>query len=131
MDINYGFDTEYLARLARLAGEDYRWDGVRGVAEITSKARAPFRAWLAARQGGICPQCGDALDGTLNFCHIIPRGPLKKGWTTGNVFVGHARCNGYALGTADHAMTFDMFARPDRVFTGPWPSMTAMARLSS
>jgi len=138
------FTENTIANLTDLAGEGYRWDAVRGCSKPTSKAKAPLRMWLAAAQGYICPQCGDsmtqddvsapyvpladvALD-AVNFCHIVPRGPLHKGWLPGNVFVGHARCNGYTLGSVDHIMTFDMFARPDVVVTDEWPSMTALVR---
>ena len=151
--MNETFTAETIARMLDLAGEGYTWEGVRSCGRPTSKARAAFRNWLADAQGYVCPQCGDAIgyeydaDGSryadvvgalthlsavptesVNFAHIVPRGPKMRGWLPGNVFVAHARCNGFTLGSTDHAMTFDMFKRPDAVYTGEWPSMTALVR---
>jgi hypothetical protein len=112
-----------------LAGPGYAWEGVKGTSDLPSYARPGLRIVLAERQEGICPQCGDALEGTLNFCHIVPRGPLKKGWTASNVFLGHAACNGFVLGESDHAMTFADLARPDLIDVTPWPGVTELGKI--
>lgn len=107
-----------------LAGDDYMWTGVRGCHRPPATVRRALRLDLIARQGGICPQCGNALDDTAEFCHVVSRGPAVKGWIPGCIFAGHVACNASTKPIHDNdgnvlsgvaVLTVDMFARPDLV----------------
>jgi hypothetical protein len=87
------YDDQQRARFIALAGPGYAWAGVRGCSRPAADVRKALRADLAERQGGICPQCGEALGSTYEYCHLVARGPLVKGFLPGNVFAGHAHCN--------------------------------------
>lgn len=77
-----------------LAGDGFRWDGVRGCSRPASNVRKQLRDDLWSRQGEVCPFCGQGDNGdALEFCHIVARGPGVKGFVPGNVATGHASCN--------------------------------------
>ena len=80
--------------LAR-AGTSLDWSSDRGGHRPTGARgfRGALRADLAARQGGLCAQCGDALDGNAVFAHLVARGPAKRGWHAGNIAITHSECN--------------------------------------
>lgn len=109
----------------RLAGPAFLWDGVRGCSRPASDVRKALRSDLWARQGGICPQCGDAVaEADAEFLHLVARGPKVKGFIPGNVMAGHRTCNASTApewDTEGHlirgvpVLTPDMLARPDLV----------------
>jgi hypothetical protein len=76
--------------------ERYDWAMERGSSRPPVGAngwRHGLKAFLVQHQGGICPQCGNALRGPVEFCHIVARGPKVKGFVEGNIFAGHPGCN--------------------------------------
>lgn len=105
-----------------LAGPDFSWAGVRGCGRPPSSymgrkgIRQALRLDLIARQGGICFACGEVLDDTAEFCHIVSRGPGIRGWLWGNVAIGHAVCNEAQKQRGPIVHMSDM-ARPDVVPT--------------
>lgn len=99
-----------------LAGDDFSWSSSRGGHRPTGKGgfRAILRADLAARQGWLCPQCGESLDETAEFCHLVARGSGKRGWFPRNIMVGHSVCNEVQKSRGEVVNPADM-ARPDLV----------------
>jgi hypothetical protein len=131
------YTMEQRARFIALAGPGYEWAGVKGCSRPASDVRKALRDDLAARQGGICPQCGDALRGNYEFCHLVARGPKVKGFVEGNIFAGHPACNastkplydneGNLLPGGIEALEPSDLARPDLVPTEwtPFPILRA------
>lgn len=110
----------HIANFVALAGDDFTWEGVRGCGRPPSSymgrtgIRQALRLDLIARQGGVCFACGDNLDASAEFCHIVARGPHKRGWLPGNIAVGCAGCNERQKQAGPVVHIADM-ARPDVV----------------
>jgi hypothetical protein len=131
-----GYTMADAQRFATLAGPGFAWDGVKGSSRPASDVRSKLRDDLLNRQGGICPQCGK-VPATVEFCHLVARGPKIKGFIAGNVFAGCASCNASTKPLYDdngtlifgiEILTPDMLARPDLVpdeWT-PFPVLRAM-----
>jgi hypothetical protein len=121
-----------------LAGDALRWDGVKGCSRPGSDVRRALRADLAARQGNICPVCGNALR-RPEFNHVVARGPMVRGFLPGNVFAGCHDCNARTapeytddgtLVAGVECLTEDYFARADLIpqeWT-PFPVLRKMPR---
>jgi hypothetical protein len=103
-----------IAENVALAGPDFTWAGVSGTSRVPNTVRKELRADLAARQGFICFVCGDTLDGSAEFNHIVSRGPGNKGWRVGNIAIGHSACNTRCK-DAGPVVTLAQIARPDVV----------------
>ena len=101
---------------AALAGEDLSWTMSKGGHRPTGAKgfRAALREDIAVRQGGICPECGEPLDETAEFCHLVARGKGLRGWFPRNIMVGHALCN-EAQKIRGAVVHPDTLARPDLV----------------
>lgn len=97
-----------------LAGPDFAWDGVKGCSRPPSTYRKALRFDLIRRQSGICFACGDMLDESAEFCHIVSRGEKLRGWLPGNIAVGHAACNTRQKNRGPVVRVADM-VRPDVV----------------
>ena len=121
---------------AALAGPLFLWDSVPKRSPMgpnerpDSGWRIPLRMDLVARQGGICPVCGNALPGDgsiggiVEFNHVVARGPHIRGFIKGNIFAGCAPCNSATKPLYDNdgmlisgreILDIDYFARPDLI----------------
>jgi len=124
----------FIATLADMAGDDFTYPGVTGDSRLPTRygkagnPRIGLRLWLAVEQGGICPACGDALDESAEYFHIVSRGPQVRGFIPGNVIVAHSVCNTRAKDRGPIVWTADL-ARPDLVPL-TWPARADLARLS-
>ncbi len=128
------------AALVTLAGPDYTYPGVSGSSRPPASYRKALRADLLARQGGICPVCGDEAE-AAQFNHVVSRGPGVLGFMPLNVFAGCAVCNlrcAVRFGTVDDEgrvldggiIPLSAFARPDLI-PGEWapvPMLKALQR---
>lgn len=117
--------------------ERYDWALERGSSRPPTTWRHGLKAFLVAEQGGICPQCGDALGATVEFCHIVARGPKVKGFVEGNIFAGHAGCNASTKPSYDEqgnlqegteVLTVSDLKRPDLVVMA-WPGTAVLKSL--
>lgn len=121
------FTQDMLDGFVALAGDDFAWAGVKGCHRPASDVRRALRADLIARQGGICFDCGEMLDDTAEFCHIVSRGPARKGWMPGNIGIGHSACNERQKDRSPIVQIADM-TRPDVIVTDwlPFPILRRM-----
>lgn len=99
--------TTTITALVSLSGGEasrYNWQGVGGTSRFDCNRRLGSkrhgaRIFLFRYQQGMCPDCGLALDSTAEFCHVVSRGldartsDEGRGWTAGNLFLGHRACN--------------------------------------
>jgi hypothetical protein len=86
--------TYTLDTLVAMAGPDFTWSGTVGGQRPTASARAPFREYLHAAQGGLCLSCGRPVDqDRAEFMHRVSRGPDVRGFFPGNIAIGHKSCN--------------------------------------
>ena len=89
-----GITNDDVRGFVALAGTGFSWEGVRGSSRPASDVRTALREDLWARQGEVCPVCGEGDNGiALEFNHVVARGPKVKGFLPGNVFAGHSSCN--------------------------------------
>lgn len=117
--------TADVTALAVLAGPEFGWDGVRGCHRPAADVRTPLRLELLGEQGGVCFWCGDAAT-EPEFCHLVSRGPSRKGWLPGNIGIGCASCNDCRRGgTGDRVCDP---AAPCQRCTGPVLPVSRMAR---
>lgn len=127
-----------IERFAALAGPDFAWNGVKGTSRPAADVRTQLRLWLVKAQDGICPVCGDDMAGrAVEFNHVVARGPMVKGFTSGNVFAGCASCNAAtkplydetgALISGIEILPLFHFARPD-VIPNEWPAFPYLRSL--
>lgn len=120
-----------VTRFEAMAGEGFSWPDRGGNRPPSSyMGRTGFRDILRddlrTRQGDICFACGDALNGGGEFCHIVSRGPVRKGWLPGNIAIGHAACNEMQKEAGEVVHISDM-VRPDVVPT-EWTPFPILAR---
>lgn len=136
------FTDSVVSAFADMAGADFMWDGVKGGSRPPSSYlgtkgfRTLLREDIANRQGNVCPQCGDALTGAVEFCHVVSRGPKVRGFFPGNIFIGHAACNASTKPLHDNdgnvisgvaILTADMFKRPDAIAL-EWTPFAVLAK---
>lgn len=117
--------SESIAALAVLA-QGGTWQGVKS---CDRPAGSGIYAWrkgldrvLMRGQRGTCVQCGERLDETAEFNHIVRRGPKGKGWLAGNIFLGHKACNDLH---AHRDLDIHDLARPD-LLVMEWPARSLM-----
>lgn len=158
--------TEHIEGLVQMAGWEtdpatgrkvltYAWNvpGCSRPASTKGKgnARRGACAWLASAQGGLCTDCGEALDmsvmdqyaeGYVETSHIVAGGmeggrlTSAKGWMIGNLMACHRECPSAPSQRGNRAqyrrgpvVLPQHLLRPDLVFTGqsPYPSMGRFA----
>lgn len=111
---------------AAMAGDDFTWSGVKGGHRPTSQVRRPLVADLLARQGGICPVCGEEAI-RPEFNHVVAAGPSRRGFHPLNVFAGCHACNARTAPQWDNGelvagvavLPVSHFSRPD-VIPSEW-----------
>jgi len=115
-----------VAHLTAIAGPDFTYPGVKGSGRPSAKdprggsPRRGLRAWLFVAQGGICPECGNALDlETAETAHVVSRGDKLLGFLPGNLMATHAWCN-TAQKSRGPIVDPATLARPD-VVALDWP----------
>jgi len=140
--------VETVERFVALSGGEssrYSWQGVGGCARFDANRklgskRQGARLFLFRAQGGTCPDCGEALDDTAEFCHIVSRGldartsDEGRGWLAGNLFLGHRVCNKAqqargAVVLPEHLTRPDLIPSPEE--WPPTPVLRAEAKASA
>ena len=110
------------------AGPKFTYPGIVGGSRPPSTYRKELREDLIARQGGLCPVCGNELE-FPQFNHVVSRGNAVKGGLghyVHNLFAGCATCNlecAYMFGDVSEdgmvrdggVIPFEHFARPDLI----------------
>lgn len=113
------FTIDTISAMVALAGEDFSWDGALPGHRPSAKVRPLLRDWLIAFQGGVCVFC-EQHDDAMEFCHIVSRGPGKRGFLPGCVVAGCAPCNARQKKEGP-VVAFEDIARPDLIAMD-WPS---------
>lgn len=132
--------VETIVYMTRLAGADFRWtatDDVRGGKgyRLSSLPRLGLRLWLAQQADYRCVFCGhptpvfDPITGESigELCHIVSRGPDKRGWLAGNIGWGCSGCNDWQA-LRGPVVEFVGIAHPERIPT-EWPSIPTLTRM--
>lgn len=111
-----------IAQHVAWAGVDYMWNGgPRPGHRLSAAPRRGLRQWLWEFSGGLCVFCDDEVPfEEFEMCHIVSRGPEKRGWLPGNIATGCAHCN-ITQAFLGPIVEFDSIKRPDLIPT-EWPS---------
>jgi hypothetical protein len=112
----------HIDEMRRLAGYSLSWSipGPRGLGNRPSSAyRAGLRRYLVSAQDGRCAACGRELGSDAQLCHIVARGPHRRGWHPGNIYAGHQQCN-YDDRSYGDALPLTRFALP-AIIPMAWP----------